>query len=555
MSDDPLSVNMDEGIWNCHHCDWTGGLNEGTEHRPFRKAYTPKIYTVPIVRRPEGPATQQLTVDALKMLKARGIDAKTAIDAGVFVTDHYFGKLQTSVPALCFPFTKNGVTVNAKYRPVDPTGNDPDLKTFAQESNAEPVWYGLDWCKDQPQVIIVEGEFDALAFRQAGFDAVLSVPSGSPGTLQKEYTKRFEFFPSGEKVLEQAAVVYIAIEKDQAGNIMAEELARRIGKEKCFRTNFPDGCKDANDVLVQHGKDALVRCIDQAPNFPVAGITSALELKDRVMHLKKNGMPEGFCCGIESLDQIFRAVPGQMGFTVGVPTHGKTTVIDTVMLGWAVKNDWVVGIFTPEQYPQEMYIINLLQKCKRKPIEAFTEVEMEAGMEWLDRHVKIVQPDHPTIGEIQERIDFLVRRDGARALIIDPWTEVAVEGGFGTEHDFVKSKLTQFRQNARDRDYYLHVNAHPRKMTEERDATDGQTRTSKPSAYDIAGSSHFANKGDVITTVWRDTTEEGSPIEVSVIKARHRRNARRGTIQLFYHPDGEYLTDGGPVQNPYYATT
>jgi len=39
---------------------------------------------------------------------------------------------------------------------------------------------------------------------------------------------------------------------------MMEELARRLGKENCFRVRWPkseDGkqCKDANDVLVKHG--------------------------------------------------------------------------------------------------------------------------------------------------------------------------------------------------------------------------------------------------------------------------------------------------------------
>lgn len=904
-----LSVNTVEGIWKCHNddCGWSGSLHSGDDgkDRVYRKAYTPKVYSLPNVRKPEGPESAQLNVDAVKMLKARGISPKTAIDAGVFATRRWFHSFQEERPALCFPLTKSGKIVNAKYRPIDPTGYDPDLKTFAQESNAEPIWYGLDWCKDQPQIVIVEGEFDALAFREAGIDSVMSVPSGSPDTLQKEYTKRFEFFSSGERVLEQAASVIVAIEKDKAGNIMAEELARRIGKEKCFRMDFPDDCKDANDILVKHGKDALIEAIDKSREFPYAGITSALELRDRVLHLKKNGLPEGFTCGISSLDQIFRAVPGQMGFAVGVPSHGKglalqtkiptplgwttmgeiqvgdkvfgrdgevysvtfateikhnldcyrvefadgssivtdsdhlwltisedarrsagrvamrerlgmnrkndwrdqshkrtypsvvstpdirdtlykrgrlnhqvpgasplqlpdadlplspyvlgcwlgdgtttsgaiskpedelfdnirsegwkvgetaqersgtrtvyglvtklreigvlnnkrvpsmylrgseqqrrdllaglldtdgsvtpygrvefcstkecladavfelatslgffpkklqdrarlngedygpryritftpwgkvfrlsrkqqfvlesphakiesrraivsvesvpsvptrciqvdspdhlylcgegmipthnTTVIDTIMLGWAMKHDWVVGIFTPENYPQELYIINLLQKCKRKPIEEFTDTEMDAGMEWLDRHVKIVQPDTPTISEIEDRMDFLVRRDGARALVVDPWTEVETERGFGTEHEFVKSKLTKFRQHARDRDYYLHVNAHPRKIGEQKDSSDGVSRTDKPSAYDIASSSHFANKGDVIMSVWRDPTEDMSPIEVSVIKARFRRNARRGTILLNYHPDGEYLTDGGPAdQNPYY---
>ncbi len=27
-SDPCLSVNIDEGVWNCHNCGWTGGLKK-----------------------------------------------------------------------------------------------------------------------------------------------------------------------------------------------------------------------------------------------------------------------------------------------------------------------------------------------------------------------------------------------------------------------------------------------------------------------------------------------------------------------------------------------
>lgn len=552
QSDPSLSVNIDEQVWNCHHCDWSGGLAGGVDNegRAFRKEFEKKTYVTPIIRRPDQSKQEtQLTPDALKMLKNRGIEPTTAVSAGVFATTRYFGKLKQEVPALCFPFSKDGKIVNAKYRPIDPTGFDEHLKTFSQEENAEPIWYGLDWCTDAEIIVVVEGEFDALSFRQAGYNEVLSVPAGSPKTL-KEVTKKFDFFPSGEQVLEQAHAVFIAIEQDGPGNIMAEEIARRVGRDKCHRVFYPDDCKDANDVLLKHGAKMLRTLIQQAPLFPTAGIVSPLELRNRVFNFKRHGLPPGFICGHPSLDSLYKATPGQTTFCVGVPSHGKSTVIDTMALGWAIKNDWVIGIFTPESYPEELYMVELLQKVKKKPFEQFTDVEVEQGLEWLDAHIKLIQPDMPTVKEITERIEFLVRRDGARALVIDPWTEVASEPGFGTQNDFIKSKVTGLRQNSRDWDYHLHINVHPRKLTEEKDI-DGVSRTAKPSAYDIMDSSHFANKGDVIMTVWRDTTDDCSPNEVSIVKARKRRYARRGTMYFNYHPDGEYLTDGGFADDPY----
>ena len=33
-ADRSLSVNADEGIWNCHHCKWTGSLKNGRKNEP-----------------------------------------------------------------------------------------------------------------------------------------------------------------------------------------------------------------------------------------------------------------------------------------------------------------------------------------------------------------------------------------------------------------------------------------------------------------------------------------------------------------------------------------
>jgi len=49
-------------------------------------------------------------------------------------------------------------------------------------------------------------------------------------------------------------------------------LARRIGKAQCWQVEWPDDCKDANDVLLKHGKAALANAIDEATPWPIAGL-------------------------------------------------------------------------------------------------------------------------------------------------------------------------------------------------------------------------------------------------------------------------------------------
>lgn len=550
-----LSANVSEGLWECKHCNWAGGLEfgerVGSEKKSVYRRRERREYVLPKLRIPP-KEDEYLTADARAMLGARGISEDVAIGAGVYVGRHWFGQHVGDIPALVFPYYDLGreEPVNAKYRPVDPTGFNDDLKLFAQEKDAEPTWYGLQWCIGADMVVIVEGEFDALAFRQAGINSVMSVPAGSPNALQDSYVAKFDFFASGEEVFEQASTVVIAIEDDGPGNIMADEIARRVGYRKCYRASFPEGCKDANDTLIAHGPEALAAVIEQAPHYPYAGITTPLELRQAVLHFKRHGVPPGYGCGMPSLDELYKAVPGQTTIAVGVPTHGKTTVIDTIMLGWAKHNSWPVAIFTPEQYPQEMYMVNLLQKMFKRRFEDLPEEMIERGLIWLDKYVKIIQPDTPTIGEIRERAQFLVKRDGIKALIIDPWTEVASESGYGNENAFIKGKITEIRQEARELGYHLYINTHPRKLEASKDVADGELKTPKPTAYDIMDSSHFANKADTILAIWRNPTHDLSMIEVSVLKARFRRNGRRGTMQFKYHPLTEHIEDAGFVGTP-----
>ena len=47
---------------------------------------------------------------------------------------------------------------------------------------------------------------------------------------------------------------------------------KELGQEKCRVAEWPEGCKDANDVLLSHGPEIVRECLLLARPFPVAGI-------------------------------------------------------------------------------------------------------------------------------------------------------------------------------------------------------------------------------------------------------------------------------------------
>ncbi|CAK9151486.1 unnamed protein product [Ilex paraguariensis] len=115
---------------------------------------------------------------------------------------------------IAFPYRRNGVLVSCKYRDIN--------KKFWQERDTEKIFYGLDDIKGESDIIIVEGEMDKLAMEEAGFRNCVSVPDGAPPSVS---TKDL---PSEE----QASRIILATDGDPPGQALAEELARRLGRER-----------------------------------------------------------------------------------------------------------------------------------------------------------------------------------------------------------------------------------------------------------------------------------------------------------------------------------
>ena len=105
-SDRCLSVNIDEGVWHCHHCGWKGTLKEKV-----------KRLTIPI-EKPEPPKTN-LPEEVYKWFEDRCI-TRAVVDAEKIGYENRW---------IHFPFYKDDEVVNIKSRTAD--------KKFKQSKNAE----------------------------------------------------------------------------------------------------------------------------------------------------------------------------------------------------------------------------------------------------------------------------------------------------------------------------------------------------------------------------------------------------------------------------------
>lgn len=520
-----LSVNLDESIFHCFHCDWAGSLQKGEERRSDPHA-TPLVFRKPVYRQTALPSR------VLEWFASRGIPETVLARNRIAYGAVYFPQCEDERGAIQFPYFRQGECVNVKYR--------DGHKFFRMVGGAERVLYGLDDIEGDT-LLICEGEMDKLSLEVAGFPACVSVPDGAPALGTKNYESKFDYLRSAEGLLQPMRRIVIAVDNDAPGMKLAEELARRLGPERCYRVTWSSGCKDANDVLVSHGAAVLKECIEAAQPWPVSGIVTVKMLSDAIRYIYRHGMQRGMSTGWPTLDRHYTIRAGEMSIVCGMPSHGKSAWLSALIVNLARLHDWRFTVFSPENHPLERYAALLMETYCGIPFEGamrMTEHQLTAGEAWLDEHVSFLLPEDeaPTIETLLALARVQVYREGIKGLILDPWTEIDhSRPAWQTETEYISQALAKLRRFARLHGVHVWVAAHPTKM-HKAEKGDYAGHYPPPTPYDINGSAHFRNKADACLAVWRDVEGEGTKVEVHIQKIRFREIGKPGLVELVYQP-------------------
>src|SRR5690606_26418633 len=100
-------------------------------------------------------------------LEGRGIPSTLADTLGITTVEREGCKW------LAIPYRQDGAIVNRKYRR---TGQ----KDHRMDKGGKLCFWNGDCINGAGEIVITEGEFDALAVMAAGFERVVSVPNGAP---------------------------------------------------------------------------------------------------------------------------------------------------------------------------------------------------------------------------------------------------------------------------------------------------------------------------------------------------------------------------------------
>jgi twinkle protein len=481
----------------CHHC--------GYDNTKDKAEWVPSPEYKPC-KKPKQELPQTVSAEFREVMADRCISHETI----------QRNKISWNGREIMFPYFYNGEIFNIKYRDLN--------KKFRQEAGALKGFYGLDDIVGKKVIYIVEGEFDKLACEEAGYLAVVSVPDGAPSVNAKEFTTKFEFIDNFIEVFEQAEKIIIAVDNDLPGKKLEKELIRRFDPERCWTVTWPDGCKDANQCLVDHGILPLMGCLDAAEQVPISGIFEMGVFKDEYFDLYDNGLKGGESTGWREMDEQYTVRLGDLCIITGVPSHGKTTWLNALLVNLANLHGWKFGIFTPENEPLSRFSALISQLKIGKPFrrgitERMTKEEAAEGFAWAEKYFYFLKPTYKerTVSCLIEKTKTLVRRYGISGVVFDPWnliTKDRISGQSETEHILVS--LEAFKAFAREYNVTVWIVAHPSKPLRE----PGSDKLKVVGAYDISGSAHWYNIADDILSVWRDPPNPKTPAQVHVIKVR-----------------------------------
>ena len=502
-------------VFHCHHCQ-TNGSVQPQQERKLSAVPSPTI------------VSNALEAHHYDWLSKRGISKPTADKMKLFAAEKYFSKLGKSADAIGFPYFRNGALIAAKYRSF------PE-KDFTQDSGGAHDFFGIDQVIKGEPIIIVEGEIDCLTLLERGIHNVVSVPSGAPikvadGKVLPSEDKKFAYVWNAREIIDAAPYVVLATDQDTAGQALAEELARRIGKEKCRLVKFDK--KDLNEVhLDDPSRSTVEDIIAGATAYPISGISDAGVYFERLNDLYSKGTGKGFSTGYTSVDEIYTVAPAQLTVVTGYPSSGKSNFIDQVMVNLARQNDWKFAVCSFENQP-EIHISRLMEIYTRKRFfdgkDRMTEQEKETAFKFVKEHFLFIDTngeEPSTLDSILERARAAVKRMGVRGLIIDPYNYIELPRNEGTETAAISDMLTRVQKFCKAHDVHTWFIAHPSKIT--RQGVDQP----RPDGMSIAGSMAWWAKTDCGITVHR----KDHYVEIAVWKCRYRWVGTQGETTMLYN--------------------
>jgi len=499
------SYDWERGLGTCHNCNKTFQL-----HSYQRKGSSDKIYV-----RPTTPDfIEEVSTNVEKWFNGRGISKNTLKELKVTEGAEFMPQTGQMENAIHFNYFIGDQLINVKYR--------DGRKNFKLYKGAEKVFYNINSVVGYEYCVIVEGEMDVLSLHEAGIENVVSVPNGA--TLNNnnlDYLDNcIDYFTDKDKII-------IAVDDDDAGQALQQELVRRLGAEICYLATFED-CKDANEYLLKYGKEELAKRIAKAKPVPLENVTTFRDIEAEITDFVENGFKPGFQVGLPNFDSIFSTYTGQFITVTGIPSSGKSDFVDQMVIGYNINYQWKTAFASPENAPTYLHAHKLMRKVwqdmpSKKDIgtDKWNQVA-----EHINDNFFFIDMDKYSLEAVLRKGAELVKRKGIKCLVIDPFNKVRSNDASGDVNVYTLDYLSKIEIFAKKYDVLVIVVAHPTKMYK-----DANGRIEEPTMYNIKGGGEWYDASYHGILVHRDY--EQRTVKAKILKVKFQNLGENGAEAHF----------------------
>lgn len=564
-----LSINTSKfpKPWRCKHCDASGYVLE--------KDYIESLSIKPVIA-PNNAISindrlaqwfweeRKIGIETLRHFNIKMSEETLMINKVLPGEEHLKGNW-TLRRCINFNYYMDGMLINIKFRDIS--------KNFKLLKGASLIMYNIDSIKNNDYVVITEGEFEPMAYYEAGITSVVSVPNGSAvSPSEVEQFKKtghinintgvdMTYLDNCIDKFKDLKTIYLATDDDAAGYKLRELLAQRLGRARCKYIEFSkyqrkDGspCNDPNDVLIHCGKEELSYSINKAKSYPIKDVVTAKSYIDKITFNYDNETPPGLSTGYKSLDPHWRWMPGYFYALNGFPQMGKTTFMMNMAVISASLYGWKWGVYSPENYPIEQLIETIVEVYLGNTVQygyssisprASKDDMINAVQEFVSKHFHFIKDrfEGYTPSQLREIKLRLWESHGVNCFFTDPWKNLIHDDSMPLERYLNKELSAEVRFTSGNNVINI-ISAHP--PTPER----GKMTPEAPSPYMMYGGAVWNNTAYGMLCIHRQnrTSMTDLKVEVHVQKMKNQKLAGVPTqdpvILDFSRRSNRYMENG-----------
>ena len=436
---------------------------------------------------------------------------------------------------IAFPYYRYETVVGYKTRkPV----KDPGKPKMRSITGSKPYLFNAQNVKPGAELVVCEGEFDAMIINQCGFENVVSVGAGanSMATLI-EQAKDF---------LNAYQILIIVSDNDEAGAGMDEYFVKEFG-DKAKLIDKKLYTKD--DINAEHavsGPEKVKEIIESA-RFKIEG---RRDLDKNPYKGLNAGSGRYIPTGISTIDYALNDLaPGKTTLVTGRANGGKTTFMRQVIANAIDKDNKVYlmnGENDPESYLNELYqsvigrsdenykFVKINKRLHKEPKPAV----LEKLKKWHQKKLVMFNKGESKLKNIQQLLSMLemeIKLNGYDLVVIDNLMSIlSVQAAEKNEQqaDFMQNLCNLAQSNS----VHIVLVLHPNKTYQKGMDMDFEQ---------ISGTSDLYNKADNIITIIReyedDKIKQGINGRICVLKNRYYKDLP--SVNVYYHEDTGLLLE------------